>query len=381
MSVTASAPAGGEEGEQITLAASVQNADGAVAYSWTQTAGPAALIDNADTAMASLQIPLVSAAADLTLEVEATDAGGNTSTAATTVSATPAPFSDVVEIETVHDGARRIYSVYTPANPIVDAPLIVFLHGAGGNMRDIVAPGQTPRRWFDLAEANGFVILVPNGFSNQDADGLGDDQSWNDLGDAFSNADDVGFILRAVDEVAAGRTIDAERVFVNGVSNGGMMSMRLAIEAPREFRAVASFVGNLARDPIPAPPSLPTPPIMLFNGTEDPIVAFDGSATLRSAAATVDYFADNTLSDLSATPPFVMLDDVVADDGCQIFSQSYSDFMGAPSVTYYEGRGGGHYIPDPDLVQSPQNIIARGPVICRDANGVDLAFAFFENFF
>ncbi|MEO0438324.1 MAG: PHB depolymerase family esterase [Pseudomonadota bacterium] len=283
------------------------------------------------------------------------------------------------EIETLHNGIARSYTLYTPEAIAQEAPLVMFLHGARGGMRDFIAEGETPADWMDLADQHGFIVVYPNGFSDDDGDGLGDQQSWNDLGGRLSSGDDAGFLLQVIDEIAALRPIDTDKVLIGGRSNGGMMAYRMAIEYSTEFAAIVSFVGNLASDPISSPIATPTPPIMIFGATEDPLVNFGGSNRLRSIPDTVEYFVESTLSDTSLPVTRIQLPDSNPSDGCRIFREGYQNSLGQHSVLYYEGVGSGHYIPDPDFEQSQQNIAARGPVICRDANGVELAYQFFSD--
>ena len=40
---------------------------------------------------------------------------------------------------------------------------------------------------------------------------------------------------------------------------------------------------------------------------------------------------------------YVMLEDTFPDDGCEIFSKLYTGVTAEPTVSYYEGRGGGHF--------------------------------------
>ncbi len=377
-SVIANGPAFADESGILELYSVVSNAASPVTYHWTQTSGPEALIRNGDSDVANVQIPLLSTASNFAFQVTAFDASGASSTATVNLTAEPAAPSQVLEIETIHDGLDRIYSVYTPANLPADAPLVIFLHGANGNMRSFIAEGQTPRRWFDIAEEAGIMVAVPNGFNPRDGDGLGDVQTWNELLVFFSGADDVGFILQLVDEVSAGRPIDPAKVFVGGRSNGGNMALRLAIEAPERFRGFAPFLSSLPSGDNPAPSSLPTPPMFIYNDTNDPLVAFEPTPITRGALATLDFFVETTWSDTLADPAYVMLEDTVADDGCQIFARDWADSTGMPTVRYFEGRGGGHNIPDPDLQLPPAEGAVRGPV-CRDLNGVDAAWDFFES--
>lgn len=152
------------------------------------------------------------------------------------------------------------------------------------------------------------------------------------------------------------------------------MSMRMAIDAPHHVRAIAPFIINLFSDPVPVPNSLPLPPAFLYMGTNDPISTFAGTSVRLSARDTVEYFADNTFSVTSPPPAFTMLTDTDPTDGCQIFEQPYEDAAGNPTVIYYEGDGGGHTVPDPNGTTNP----VRG-TLCRDANGIDLAFGFFQS--
>lgn len=376
-SVSASGPSSVEEAGIVKLSSVVSNAQQPVTYQWTQTTGPDALIRNGDSDSVSVQIPLLNTVSSLGFQVTAVDGSGASSSATVSLTAEPAAPSQILEIETVHDGVDRIYSVYTPANLPEDAPVVIFLHGANGNMRSFVAEGQTPRRWFEIAEEAGILVVVPNGFNTGDGDGLGDVQTWNELLTFFSGADDVGFILQVIEEVSAGRPVDPDKVFVGGRSNGANMSLRLAIEAPNRFLGVAPFLSSLPSGDDPMPASLPTPPMFIFNDTNDPLVPFEPTPITRGALSTVDFFVESTWSDTTSDPAYVILEDTVTDDGCQIFSRNWVNSTGFATVRYLEGRGGGHNIPDPDLELPPAESAIRGPV-CRDINGVDAAWVYFE---
>ncbi|MEO1041199.1 MAG: PHB depolymerase family esterase [Pseudomonadota bacterium] len=373
------APLTADEGDVIALIASLDSdpaGSNTATYQWTQTSGPNVLIDGASSSTASVPIPLLTSNGTITFQVTVTDSAGLSDTETHSVQISPAPLGTLVEIQTEHDDERRIYTVYTPSSVTADAPIIYTLHGASGNMRGYIEEGQTPRRWLTLADENGFVVVIPNGFSVFGDDGLGNLQGWNSFS-AFTDADDVGFLLATIDEIAATRTVDTDQVFFTGRSNGGDMAMRMAVERPSKVKAIASYVSNLSNNPVPTPLSLPLPPTFLFMGTEDPISNFDGTPITQSARETVDYFADNTFSVLSPTPAFMMLTDSDPNDGCQIFEQTYEDPAGEPTVVYYEGVGSGHNIPDSDPnVAEPE--VVRG-TLCRDADGIDLAWDFFQS--
>ncbi len=368
----------GDEGEELFFTALLNNEDeaGDVTYEWAQIAGPTVFLEDDDEEISSATMPLVAADTELTFELTATGPTDLKSTATHTVLVSPAPLGTLVEIQTEVDNERRIYTVYTPESVTAPAPMVYALHGASGNMRDFIAEGETPRRWLDLADANGFIVVVPNGFSIVGNNGLGNNQGWNST-TPFTDADDVEFLLTTIEEIAAARTVDTDQVFFTGASNGGDMAMRMAIERPNDVKAIASYVSNLSNDPVPVPRGMPLPPTFLFMGTEDPISNFDGTGFTFSARETVDYFAEFTMSVLTPEPPFSALPDFDPNDGCQIFGQAYENAAGDPTVFYYEGVGSGHNIPDSDPnVNEPSSLSGT---LCRDANGIDLAWDFFQS--
>ena len=60
-------------------------------------------------------------------------------------------------------------------------------------------------------------------------------------GRAQKNTDDVGFIRAVFDDLARRVPIDRARIYATGMSNGAMMSYRLAVEAPE---AVPPLLGS-----------------------------------------------------------------------------------------------------------------------------------------
>jgi polyhydroxybutyrate depolymerase len=114
----------------------------------------------------------------------------------------------------------------------------------------------------------------------QTGDTRGDNQNWNDLrsskSDRNSTADDVSFILQLLDEMVRTHGLDKGRIYVTGASNGGMLTYRLLIEAPERFAAGAAFIALLPADLRGLePPPKPTP-LLILNGTEDPLVRWEG---------------------------------------------------------------------------------------------------------
>lgn len=375
-----------EEADVITLSGgSSADGDGTIAaYAWTQTAGPAVTITNANQATATLQVPLLAGTTTLTFTLTVTDDDGAQASDTVDVTAFPAPLGQTLEFQTTFDGQTRGFIVFTPAAYRPGDPAFVLLHGGSGSMREVIIDGRSSERWRDLAEARGVLLIVPNGFNQGQMDGLGDDQSWNDLRsqtDGRSRQDDAGFIASVIDTVEAARAFDADRLTVGGSSNGGMMTMRLLIEDPDRFAAGAAFIASLPEEAVAVPAT--GTPIFIANGDADPLVLFGGgpvatnSAPTRPVLDTVDYWIAANGAD-PAPVSETLLADADPTDACRMTVSVYDTPVGAPAVEFVRAAGGGHSIPDPDPpARSPAVRALIGPD-CRDAHGVDLAQAFFD---
>ena len=288
-----------------------------------------------------------------------------------------------------HEGLIRWYRIYTPDPLPEDPPLVLFLHGGTLSMRSLFSPlADSSATWFRIAEEEGVVLVVPNGVDPETGDTYGDNQVWNDLrpdqAEGQSEVDDVGFLLHLLDQLCAEIPIDQDRIFVTGASNGGMMTYRLLIEAPERFAAGAVYIANLPLLPYPLPDPEQPVPILIANGTEDPLMPYDGGVVANnrgeviSTRETVDWWIEAN----QANPMGLItrdLPDLDNNDGCRIHESIYpADQDGAP-VWLYEVEGGGHTLPGLTGGGIFQRLAVSllGPV-CKDADGVLLAWDFFN---
>ena len=88
--------------------------------------------------------------------------------------------------------------------------------------------------------------------------------------------DDVGFIDRMLNEVIAAYPVDDTRVYLLGVSNGGMMTLRLGCDLSSRFAAIAPIIGQLAPGHACGPDV--DIPMLHLAGARDETVRFDGTA-------------------------------------------------------------------------------------------------------
>lgn len=168
---------------------------------------------------------------------------------------------------TQHDvrvgGVDRNYLVTVPENLPDGASLVLVLHGGFGSAEQ----AREAYGWDALAATEGFVVAYP--------DGLG--RAWN-AGDGCCGTsgergiDDVAFLEAVVTQLKVGLDLSADRVFATGMSNGAMMSYRLACDT-ETFRAIGAVAGTiLGTCDNPARAS-----VIHIHGEADESVHLDGS--------------------------------------------------------------------------------------------------------
>ncbi|MDO5628989.1 MAG: PHB depolymerase family esterase [Mobilicoccus sp.] len=143
----------------------------------------------------------------------------------------PADVTEGTQVVTV-DGTERTYRLHLPDDLDEPAPLVLLFHGLGGDAVGI----EQYSEWPAVAAEHGVVLASPDGIGRS-FDGGGCCGSA-----ASEGVDDVGTALAVIDDVAERVSIDPDRVYATGFSNGGHMSYRLACETDR-FAAVAPVMG------------------------------------------------------------------------------------------------------------------------------------------
>jgi polyhydroxybutyrate depolymerase len=163
-------------------------------------------------------------------------------------------------------GLERCYLLHVPPGHDVTrpAPLVFSLHGFASNAQ----PQEKLTGWSQLADREGLLVVYPEGTSFP--------LRWN-ASPAFGteNVDDVQFIRDVIAELAQLVALDPARIYVNGMSNGGFMSHRLACEAADTVAAIGMVSASTGELPGGCSPSRPVP-VIAFNGTDDPLVRYYG---------------------------------------------------------------------------------------------------------
>ncbi|MEZ5488715.1 MAG: alpha/beta fold hydrolase [Gammaproteobacteria bacterium] len=159
---------------------------------------------------------------------------------------------------------------YSDSDP---APLLVLLHGYGSSG----ARQDAYMRFSALAEQYGYLFIAPDG--RQEAGGS-NNRFWNASKaccDFFAaGEDDAAYIMSIINQIRERFSIDPDRIYLVGHSNGGFMSYHIAQQYPDTIAAIASLAGAEAAEPRPEPRS--PVHILQIHGTEDGTIAYDGDS-------------------------------------------------------------------------------------------------------
>ncbi|MBN8615075.1 MAG: hypothetical protein J0L92_31045 [Deltaproteobacteria bacterium] len=177
--------------------------------------------------------------------------------------------SGVTTVATITvDGLERSFRVHVPPgyDGSAEVPLVLVLHGGGGSGEQIELRSSEMNV---VADREGFVAVYP--------DGTGAIRTWNAGGCCGAavreDVDDVAFVRSLLDHLEGALCLDADRVFATGMSNGAMLSHRLACELSDRFAAVAPVSGL---DMAPTCPTNGRVALMQIHGTDDGHVPWEG---------------------------------------------------------------------------------------------------------
>lgn len=193
-------------------------------------------------------------------------------------------------------GLNRTYVAYAPANMVARPGVVMVLHGGSGTARGIM--GSV--RMNPVADQQGFLAIYPQA--------AGEGARWNS-GTAISagGPDDIAFLRAVIADVAQRYNADPSRVYAGGISSGGSMLYALACQAPGMVRAIAPVAANMSQEQQAACNPSQGTPIMMFSGTDDPLMVYNGgpaelqigqrgndnagSHTLVGAPRTIEFWA------------------------------------------------------------------------------------------
>lgn len=220
------------------------------------------------------------------------DAGSVTDAAVSDASADTATVFAPIAVDEALIAARPFDVIVPPSyDAKSSAPLLIGLHGYGDG-----DDGTAFENYFMLgpvAAQNGALYIHPDGV--KDKDGL---RTWNGT-DACCDftklgTDDVAYLRSVVGDTVRKYNVDRRRIFVVGLSAGGVMAHRLACDAADIFSGVVSVSGTTWKDGSKCAPKGQVS-IAEIHGEKDTTVKYGGGvsegATYPSAQDTVGLWA------------------------------------------------------------------------------------------
>jgi polyhydroxybutyrate depolymerase len=260
------------------------------------------------------------------------------------------------------------------------APLVIVLHGNTQSGADMA----TRTSWPAVAKREHFSIVLPDGLN----------RAWADLRPDSKRAgrtppkgtDDVAFIAALIEKFVRDRAADPKRIYVTGLSNGGAMTMTMICARANLFAAAASVIINLTDESADAcHPSRPVPMLMM-NGTADPLIPFEGGrgssrvavGGFWSTAKTLDFWRRANGCDMRDAAT-IRLDHRDPSDPTTV-TRIDSRCPTGRDVVLYRIDDGGHRMPGfPDARFARLANALFGPQN-HDIDGAETIWAFFQRF-
>ncbi len=243
----------------------------------------------------------------------------------------------------------RTYILYVPKNldkkkPV---PLLFALHGGGGQAKNMI--GLTNSRFNELADRDSFIVVYPNAVEKNWNDGRGIYKYYSNK----NNVDDVGFIAELIKRISKEYKIDEKRIYSTGISNGGFMSYRLAIELTDKIAAIAPVTANINTNLAKKQKPAIAMPVLMINGTHDPLVPYNGGkigfkrqrqslGTAISTRDTVKYWVE--VNGCKKDPVISNIPDKDTTDGCTVEKEVYSGGKNGSEVILYKVLKGRAYL-------------------------------------
>ncbi len=269
-------------------------------------------------------------------------------------------FSQTPSYNISYGGVTRDFLVHVPAGytPGQHLPLVFNIHGYG-----MTAQLEEYYSMMDnTSDANNFIVVYPDGIAN----------AWNVgwVGNYHSGIDDVGFISKLIDTMSLLYTVDLNRVYACGLSNGGFLSHRLACELGNRIAAIASVAGEFS-DSVAyyCNPSRKIP-VMMIHGTVDPTVPYSNGFGIGTEESIAIWLNKNQCSAVNDT---INLPDTNITDTATAQRINYRSCAGSTEVLFYKIINGGHTWPNA-LINTNY-----GPT-CRDFDASAEIWNFFNRY-
>lgn len=273
---------------------------------------------------------------------------------------------DTTTFETAlsYQGLGRTVRYIKPAraNNAAPAPAIILLHFGHGTPDRMANLTHIAR----LVSDTGVWAILPSAVHRH----------WRESPLRHSAIDDVGYLDAVIQDAIDHHPIDPQRVYMAGMSNGGFMTNRFVCAQPRRIAAaaiVSASLRTLRRRECGAGDE-PAVPMLLIEGTADPLVPYDGRYGLQSVPQTFGYWLKRNGCDTAATIDSQLPD--IADDGTTVSQRDNTACKPNAGVRLLTVEGGGHAWPGGET----HLIGARLGRTSQDISATDQLWQFFQQY-
>ncbi|MBK8256268.1 MAG: esterase [Polyangiaceae bacterium] len=263
-----------------------------------------------------------------------------------------------------------VYRLPTSLDPAQKPwPMVLALHGRLGTG----AQQEQLTHFSTLADKEGFIVVYPDGVEKSWADGRPGSPAQE------KGIDDVAFLSALIDEFVNNQGADKTRVFVAGMSNGAMMSYRLACDLSDKVAAIGPVAGLMYTGIVDTcKPKRPVP-VMIFAGTEDPLMPYEGGPVgsdtggeVLSAVKTLETWAK--LNGCQGEPTQSTPTDADPNDGTTLTLSTASGCSAGAEVKLFTVNEGGHTWPGGNQYL-PEGFIGK---TSRDVDASQTLWEFFK---
>ncbi len=232
----------------------------------------------------------------------------------------------------ISSGEKRKYLLYVPENydPNTLTPLVITIHG----FAQWPANQMRVSKWNELADQYGFIVVYPSG--------TGFPLRWRvseDPKNPGGPGKEIAFFSDLIDKLQDKYNIDPSRIYANGLSNGGGMTLLMACNLSDRITAIGSVAGAYLFDFENCRPNR-TVPAIFFHGKADTIVPYEGGSSRRSLSVPdIPRFVHSYAQQNGCNGPTVEM------DTANISGIRYSDCSENATVIFYTVADGGHTWP------------------------------------
>jgi polyhydroxybutyrate depolymerase len=292
---------------------------------------------------------------------------------ASTLLASPPRAADILTF--AHQNVVRTAVLHRPASTVGrEAPLVIALHGSGGTGEGF----RMHVRLDPVADREKFVAVYPDAIGTLWSYGRPINQPMPTV--AGATVDDVGFIRLLIYDLIDRKIADPTRIYVIGLSRGGLMAYTLACELADRIAAAAPLIAGMTEhqraDCKPARPM----PILVIAGTNDTEMAFQGAPGLQgrllSVADTMEFWRSRHGCVRSHTQRLPHRD---PRDTTQLTLLEWSGCRSNAKLRLYRVEGGGHQIPSLAPAARPTSRERFGPRN-RDIETAEEVWAFLGSY-